>query len=878
LTISALGKPKERALLSFLLPLAAAVLLFLPFLIYDKGYFIYYGDFNVQQIPFYQMAHDSVRSGNIFWSWTTDLGANFVGSYSFYLLGSPFFWLTLPFPSAAVPYLMGPLLILKFACSSAAAYALLRRFVRPDYALIGGILYAFSGFSIYNVFFNHFHEAIIYFPLMLLGLERFMKDDKRGLFGLMVCLSALNNYYFFIGQAIFIVIYWFVRMFSGEWECTMPKFLWLVFEAVVGTAGAAVLLLPSCLAVIQNPRTESMLAGWDLLIYNKPQRLFDILHSFFFPQDIPARENFFPDSDNKWASMSAWLPVFSCSGAIAYFQSRKHSDWLRRMLIICFFCAVIPGLNAMFQLFNWAYYARWYYMMVLILVLATVKCFEDADRTPVNWNRALGWTFGITAFFALFIGLAPKSWTPDAETGKIQYGLMKIPERFWLFVGIAVICLVVAAVLIAIFKRERENFFPWTVTATLCMSLMVSWYLIGLGKANSNFTSAYVIETAIEGGDKITLPETPNQFTRIDFYNGMDNQGMFWQMPTIQAFHSIVPGSVMEFYPTIGISRGVATRPETKHYAVRSLTSVRWLFDHANTSGRENKSSFFESNGTTQMPGWSYVDTQNDFKIYENEYYIPMGFTYDAMLTRTQYNALSESNRELALLKALVVEDEDAPALSGMLTPLSNAVSYSKEAYYADCLARKAESASSFVRDNRGFTATIQVEKDTPVFFSVPYEDGWTATVDGQAAEIYKVNVGFMAVICPATGGEVTIRFDYHTPGLFYGLLITLGAVLLFLLYYFLMRVWDGRMRRRLEAEIPLVPLDSGDGPDELRTDAPADSPPASGRENTADGFDLYQYYGGGISPPEDRPASDSPESGSTGGETPLPDDADPES
>ena len=60
------------------------------------------------------------------------------------------------------------------AGSSAAAYALLRRFVRPDYALIGGILYAFSGFSIYNVFFNHFHEAIIYFPLMLLGLERFM--------------------------------------------------------------------------------------------------------------------------------------------------------------------------------------------------------------------------------------------------------------------------------------------------------------------------------------------------------------------------------------------------------------------------------------------------------------------------------------------------------------------------------------------------------------------------------------------------------------------------------------------------------------------------------------------------------------------------------
>ena len=92
-----------------------ALLFFLPFMIYDNGYFLFYGDYNVQQVPFYRMCHDAVRRGNIGWSWTTDLGANFIGSYSFYLLGSPFFWLTIPFPSEAVPYLMGPLLILKFA-------------------------------------------------------------------------------------------------------------------------------------------------------------------------------------------------------------------------------------------------------------------------------------------------------------------------------------------------------------------------------------------------------------------------------------------------------------------------------------------------------------------------------------------------------------------------------------------------------------------------------------------------------------------------------------------------------------------------------------------------------------------------------------------
>ena len=323
---SPLAKPRERTGQAFLLALAAAALMFLPFLIWDRGYFIYYGDFNVQQIPFYRMAHDAVREGNIFWSWTTDLGANFIGSYSFYLLGSPFFWITLLFPSAAVPYLMAPLLILKLALSSLTAYLFLRRFVRPDYAVLGGLLYAFSGFSMYNSFFNHFHEAIVYFPLMLLAMELYMKEGRRGFFAVIVCLSALSNYYFFIGQAFFLMIYWLVRAVSGEWKCTFGKFFWLVVEALVGTAMAGVLLLPSFYSVIQNPRTESLLSGWDLLIYNKPQRLFDILHSFFFPQDIPARASFFPDSDNKWASMSAWLPVFGCSGVIAYFQSHRHTE------------------------------------------------------------------------------------------------------------------------------------------------------------------------------------------------------------------------------------------------------------------------------------------------------------------------------------------------------------------------------------------------------------------------------------------------------------------------------------------------------------------------------------------------------------------------
>ena len=75
---------------SFLIALITSVVMFLPSIIWDEGYFLFLGDFNSQQVPFYKLAHAAVRSGNLGWNWYTDLGANFIGSYTFYLLGSPF--------------------------------------------------------------------------------------------------------------------------------------------------------------------------------------------------------------------------------------------------------------------------------------------------------------------------------------------------------------------------------------------------------------------------------------------------------------------------------------------------------------------------------------------------------------------------------------------------------------------------------------------------------------------------------------------------------------------------------------------------------------------------------------------------------------------
>lgn len=78
-------------LFAFLLGFGALLIVYLPAMCLEHGYFLYYGDYNSQQLPFYSLANDAVRSGSFGWNWYTDLGANFIGSYAFYLLGSPFF-------------------------------------------------------------------------------------------------------------------------------------------------------------------------------------------------------------------------------------------------------------------------------------------------------------------------------------------------------------------------------------------------------------------------------------------------------------------------------------------------------------------------------------------------------------------------------------------------------------------------------------------------------------------------------------------------------------------------------------------------------------------------------------------------------------------
>ena len=780
--LTTLKPQKEKRLATFLVAMAVAACFFVPYMILSEGYFTFFGDFNVQQIPFYQMCHEAIREGNISWNWNTDLGANFVGSYAFYLLGSPFFWITLLFPNRFVPYLMGPLLILKFGFAALTAYLYIRRFTKTsNAAMLGGILYAFSGFSVYNVFFNHFHEAIIAFPLLLLSLELLITENRRGVFALAVAFCAVTNYFFFFGMVVFAVIYFFVRLFSGAIKVRLARFITLIFEAAIGLLMSAILLLPAINAILDNSRVSSTLIGWNGIMYGKEQIYLNVIQCFFFPPDLPARPVFFPGANVKWSSLGGWLPVFSMVGVFAWFTNRKGS-WQKRLIAICAFMALVPILNSAFYAFNTSYYARWFYMPILIMCLVTVQLSEDMS---VDWKCGWRWVMGITLGFTLTIGFFPQK----DKAGKIIYGLYTQSEdytyvaRFWATSVIAIVSLVIVRALISLLRKNRTAFYRTAIACVCVVSVIYANVFIATGRAHSYEIKEVMIDSLIEG--EVTLDDESN--FRIDTYDCVDNTGMYLGLPTINAFHSVVPSSIMEFYKYVGVERSVGSRPETDVPALRPLLSVKYLLN------RESGKDFVDEDGETLMPDYKYIKTSGGYYVYENENYVPYGFSYDYYMTQEFCDDYNEDSRSRLMLKAILLNERQIKKYGDIMQNIEDigyedtyetgtTLSLSDEAMSIDSKNLAETSAYSFDIDNYGFEAKVTRDKESLVFFSVPYDKGWRATVNGQAVEIEKVNVGFMAVSVPS--GNSTIRFDYETPLLAEGTKLTIAAITVFLIYF----------------------------------------------------------------------------------------------
>jgi len=757
----------------FFIAFLAALVFFIPNMVSNKGIFLLKADYIQEQIPFYIEAKRVILSGTPFWSWNTELGTNFIGSYTFYLLGSPFFWLTLPFPESTIPYLLGWILILKIGLTAGFAFIYLRLFVQnAKFAAIGAFLYAFGSNILVALPFNHFQESFLIFPLVLYALEKAMTENRYKLFSIIIFVSLTMNYYHFIGQTVFIIIYIIIRILSKEWGgSNLKKLPKLIFAYICGVLCSAVIVVPTFYTVISSTRAVSQIHSvHDALVFPSifsPSMFHytEMIYSFFLPSVASDNTNLI---NQGWFSNAFALPVFGMVGVIAFWLNKDNrKTWISKLLIVCIIMSFIPILNLLFTaLRGLSFYERWWYMPSLIAALATVRALETANIKHKIKAFVINILICIVLFILPFCYLKYKG----------MYDSVIHDEKYMKLYFFTVLCSVIGTLMLipslGIFKLKKVSV---GTIAIICLIVYIGFagnfyifmhnnYVNPQEPDSSKDGSFYT--NLIAGKDKVKAPQD-DEFSRIDYSFELNNMPMYINKPGINGFHSLMNPSSLEFGAVFGYHNlnnpfDVKTIVPPNQTALRSLLSVKW---------------FINTDMTNSYLSYSWLKLTNEYKnyqVYKNELYIPFGFTYDKYCNIDDL-AIKDSN---IMLKAVVLNSKQIQQNTDILRPLDmSSLDTSYEVLVKDVSDRKKETCSDFKATAAGFDTKINLSETRLVFFSVPYDKSWKATVNGKSTAIEKVNIGFMAVRVPK--GENKIVFKYEPTGLKLGIIISSIGILL---------------------------------------------------------------------------------------------------
>ena len=785
----------------------AAFISFVWIMILNGGTFTLCGDYNAQAVPFTAGMRRAILDGAS-WSWGTDLGTQTIGAYSFYGLGSIAFWLTMLVPSAAVPCVMGWLYILKYVAAGITSFLYIRTFTRDEnYAVIGSVLYAFSGFQAVNLLFYTFHDVTILFPILLLGFDRMMqsgacriRDGK--LFIAATALSCLNSYFFFVGQAVFLILYFFIRYGQREIRLTLKNLSLCALAGLWGVMIAGVLLIPNILFISGNERSSVQLLLSRL--FPEPRKLLYLIRGFLFPGEAMYDSSVV--YNRRWTSTSAYLPMIGMAGVITYLRSGRR-DWLSRMLKVLLVMAVSPLLTSAFLLFT-EDNQRWFYMLILMMAAASTVVLERSAQSSAGeeLKRAVRLNAGLVAGFFAVLNLM--KWD-DQEKSLVYH------RGFFLLITAA--SLAGLFILYRLVSNARRFCRAVTVWITV-FAVLTTGYVLGYYRFADGVPETYTAKIRLYR----QLDPIDDQYRYIDENMMLYSRGA----SGLRIFSSTVSDSIVHFDSLFGFYKQARRLDKTSYAGLAELFGGKYDVTE-------------DPKGAEVLRTYA-VDGTKHYVVARNA--CPIGFAVDEVITEEDLKRIDVSQRGLTLLRAAAIREEGAGKVSGFAPciswsralesirmdadkaaessvgtglpdPKNNAglvfdsdqEGYSPSGRSSDNLSKSkpgkkagldedalqytaalrtaydaGQEVKNFERKPDGFVCESDYSSDKLVYFSVPDDEGWTALVDGKETEI--IDSGGMMMICVPAGNH-TIAFRYTTPGLSAGVKVSLASLAAFVLF-----------------------------------------------------------------------------------------------
>ena len=584
-----------------------------------------------------------------FWSWNIGFGSDIMTTLSYYVIGDPICLLCAFIPVRHTEVLFNCLIILRLYLVGIAFSVFALRFpIKKMPALIGSIVYAFMGFLLFSLRHPYFINAAIYLPLLFLGIEKIYRKQRPYLFVIMAFISAISNFYFFYILSIFVVLYAVLRFFSyyrqNRFKAFWVQMLKIGGYYIVGWLMAAVIFVPSAYAFLKSSRIIGTgIDGW--LWYKSPYVATTIL-SFVVPHE-----------NNAWS-----LLIFPSIAIVSYiFVLLKWKKWLslKTAVIVTTIFIFVPFFGYAFNGFG--YIAnRWIFVFGFVIALTVAVLLNELERLTMKDFIIMAVT---TVVYFIYSYFATYSFP------KIKYQEMM---RKFLIPAVIFAVLALAVFLFVILLKGRLNGKQKTkqiLIKSACIVLgiiVVSNIIINSTELYNRTKINYISEFAGYGkttkaydtnGGVLVKKLKDKGFYRVDkymtTYTGlstnrsfvMSNDGMVQGYNGITEYFSLIDKGILDFY---------------KELDIRTMgANVYFGFDDRMVPNALSSVKYYVSkNDKPEVVPYGYekVYEKGQDSIYKNKYFLPVGYTYDNYILRSDYDKLSTLEKQQCITDSAVVD------------------------------------------------------------------------------------------------------------------------------------------------------------------------------------------------------------------------------
>ena len=830
-------KPRDGYIAAFFVPVVIMIIIFAQRGIFPFGEESFLRtDMYHQYAPFFsEFRHKLAEGGSLLYSWDIGLGVNFAALYAYYL-ASPLNWLLILCPGKYVIEFMTAAIVLKIGLAglSFTCYLRKRSGVTDFGACFFGIFYALSGYMAAYSWNIMWLDCIVLFPLIFLGLEQLVREKKGLLYCISLALSILSNYYISIMICMFMVIYFAVLMVL-DWENFKDgwgKCIGLFAGCSLLAGGlAAVVLLPEIFA-LQSTASGEM---------SFPQTV----ESYFSIVDMLARHI---GNVQVEIGLEHWPNIY-CGTAVLmlfllYLVCRNIS--LREKAVYCslllFFLASfsVNVLNFIWHGFHYpnSLPARQSFIYIALMLAVCFQAYRNLDR------------FSDRSILAAFLGAVSfVLLSQKFREGDEAY-------HFAVFYG-AVFFLAVYAGLMVLYRRrgqgergrKRAALAALLTLFTVCVEAAVNTTCTSVTTTSRTAYTADngAVETlaaSLKGSADFYRIEKTDQRTK--------NDGAWMHFPSVSLFSSMAHADVTEFMKSLGCEGSTNAYSITGSTPfVDCLLSVRYAFYPREQSMdrleyvQDYQGTYLYANRYALPLGFMIPD------IMKNEWHLNMA------------NPADVQNSLCSLFDAPDVLQEETGLGNGpslIYTPEESGEYYAfvSNKQVKSVFLKKGEEKDTFDNVNRGYlievgmveageTLAFQNEEgnedlgirlyryneaglehvyrklaESPLtlsvweddrlkgtvdagmggtlFTSIPYDKGWTVTVDGQERQPQELFGAFLGI--ELEPGSHVIECSYMPEGLKEGMMISLlcAAVLAAAVFISRRRRQKERkaMRRRL--------------------------------------------------------------------------------